>query len=258
MKFEKVSYKSTDGVSLAGIVHTPPVETPKGCIILCHGLSGNKDEWNNLFVELSERLCSNNFKVIRFDFRGHGESGLNPEQMTIAGELLDLKSTINKLAKEYSKIGLLGYSFGTQASILYTVEKPGKVKSLVLWAPVLDFNVGFLTPELSWGKSFFDSGGYENLEKQGYTQVDINNFRVGKDLVQEFNRYKPYEILGNIKCPVLTIHGTKDTAVSYEVSEKHGRPNKDSQFISVVADHSLMEERERVMNETISWFINNM
>lgn len=254
MNTEKISYQSKDGVSLSGIINTPEDKPIKGCVVLCHGLSGNKDEWQNWFIHLSQRFCKEGFKVVRFDFRGHGESGLKSEEMTIAGELLDLDATIDRYANDFEQIGLLGYSFGTQASVLYTAKNPGKIKTLVLWAPVLDFKDGFLNPELNWGKMFLKKGGYETLEKQGYITAHINNFRLGKDLFAEFDTYKPYQKLSQITCPVLTIHGNMDRDVAFSFSEQYGKPNEDSRFLAVHADHSLLLARRKVLTETIGWF----
>ena len=53
---------------------------------------------------------------------------------------------------------------------------------------------------------------------------------------------KPYEFLREVKCPVLTIHGNKDTMVPYEISKKYGVPNQKSQFITLKgADHGFID-----------------
>ncbi|MGE5329520.1 MAG: alpha/beta hydrolase family protein [Deltaproteobacteria bacterium] len=258
MNTEKVSYLSKDGVNLSGIINAPKNRDIKGCIVLCHGLCGTKDEWQNWFVHLSEKLCKEGFRVVRFDFRGHGHSGLNSEDMTIAGELMDLEATIDEYTKDFEQIGLLGYSFGTQASVLYTTKNPQKVKTLVLWAPVLDFKEGFINnPEYNWGKMFLKKGGYETLEKQGYITLDINNFKLGRNLFAEFDTYKPYEKLSVVKCPVLTIHGKQDRDVVFSFSEKYGKPNEDSRFVPVNADHSLLFARKKVLTETVEWYNNH-
>lgn len=255
MKTEKVMFKSEDGINISGIIQTPN-NNLKGLIVLCHGLGGNKDEWENIFVDLAGELCRAGFKVLRFDFRGHGESGLESEQMTIEGELMDLKAVVSQIAGENSKVGLLGYSFGTQSSLLFSVDNPDRVSTLVLWAPVLDFYEGFLTPELIFGKEFFEKGGYEALGQQGY--ITLNNNKLGKELFYEFKNYKPYEKLKRVKCPVLTIHGTKDKHVAYWPSEKYGKPNEKSKFLSVDAEHGLHLKRSDVIRETVNWFEEHM
>ncbi len=76
-------------------------------------------------------------------------------------------------------------------------------------------------------------------------------------MIDEFEKIKPYELLTRLKIPVLTIHGTEDTAVPFSVSEKYGKPNELSKFISHKSDHSFVGIEGTVIEETIRWVIEN-
>jgi fermentation-respiration switch protein FrsA (DUF1100 family) len=63
--------------------------------------------------------------------------------------------------------------------------------------------------------------------------------------------------LKNFELPVLTIHGTEDTAVPYSVSKQHGTPNRHSKFISHKCDHGFVGIEDIVIDETVEWVTEN-
>ena len=137
--------------------------------------------------------------------------------------------------------------------ILYTTANSERVDKIVLWNPVLDFERTFLKAETPWGKTFFNQEGYEELKTKGYITVPQTEFRFGKRLIEEFKEIKPYQLLRKFDLPVLTIHGTEDTAVPYSVSKQHGTPNRYSKFISHKCDHSFVGIEDTVIDETVEW-----
>ena len=227
--------------------------------VLVHGLNNDMDE-DGSFVKLSKQLAKAGFNVLRFDFRGHGDSEGESQSVTIRGELDDLTTTIktfDNLLQASAHFVLVSSSFGAAPSISYVSENPGKIERLVLWNPVLDFEKTFLKAETPWGRTFFNEEGYRNLEKRGFTQIPETDFKIGKPLVREFETTKPFRVLSSFTIPVLTIHGTKDTSVPYSVSEKFGRPNARSLFISHPTDHQFIGMEDEVISETVSWILNS-
>ena len=60
---------------------------------MAHGINADKEE-DGLFTELAHELAFNHCDSLTFDYRGHGESTGNQEKMTIEGETIDLKKSI--------------------------------------------------------------------------------------------------------------------------------------------------------------------
>lgn len=255
METYEVEYATADHVKIKGIVDSP--DGPyRGCIVLCHGITSDKNE-NGKFINLSKRLMDAGFVILRFDFRGHGESSLKPEEMTISGELLDLEASISYIMKKqvaHSAIGLLAASFGAGAAILFTLNYKEIIRTLVLWNPVLDYQQTFIRSRLPWGRSIFSSQGYQELNEKGFITIPGKDFRIGKRLIAEFSHYKPYEELSKVKCPVLTIHGSHDKKAPYWVSNMYGKPNDRSEFISVDSDHGFGNRKDYVIQKTVEWF----
>jgi|SRR5208337_1434135 len=259
LKSKKKFYYDSDGLQLCGIFDRYQGENIKGNILLVHGIINDKDEDGN-FTKLAKKFSNLGYYVFRFDFRAHGDSEGNSEDVTIEGELKDLKNSIkkyNQFLDNQGKYIIIASSFGAVSSILYTSNHEDKIEKLILWNPVLDFEKTFLKAETPWGKSFFNEKGYAELKKKGYITVPKTHFRFGKKLIKEFGKIKPYEILSTFKMPVLTIHGTEDTSVPYSVSKKYGVPNISSKFISHKSDHSFVGIEDTVIEETVEWVVDN-
>lgn len=250
---EKIFYKSQN-INLCAIF-SRQIGKYSGNVLLVHGIINNKDE-DGSFVKLAKKLNLKGYNVLRFDFRGHGESEGRSEDVTIAGELADLETSIQKydeLIHEKPRYVIIASSFGAVSSILYTAENSDRVDKIVLWNPVLDFERTFLKAETPWGKTFFNQNGYEELKTKGYITVPTTEFRFGKRLIEEFKEIKPYKLVRNFNIPVLTIHGTEDTSVPYLVSKQYGTPNRHSKFISHKSDHCFVGIEDTVIDETVEW-----
>ncbi|HEV2226409.1 MAG TPA: alpha/beta fold hydrolase [Nitrososphaerales archaeon] len=254
-KAVKVSYQTPDGINLCGIITGAIKGRSKGEAVFAHGLNNNKDE-DGYFVRLSRMLSKAGYSSLRFDFRGHGESSGRPEDMTVTGELVDLKTSIAYLEGVLGDtvgLVLVASSFGAPAVILYAAENKDKVEKLVLLNPVLDFRKTFLQSETEWGKTFFNPTGYKELESKGFISIPETEFRLGRRVIEDFGRIEPYKVLQELKMPILTIHGTQDTSVPYEVSRKYGAPNSRSKFISLDTDHTFPGKEDFVVQETFRW-----
>jgi len=256
-KEEILSYRSRDGVRLRGLLRKSDVEPLRGNAILAHGLNNDKDE-DGSFVRLSQLLARNGYNVMRFDFRGHGDSKGNTQDVTVSGELSDFERTVQVLEEKTGTRGnltIVASSFGASSSILYTSKNERLVTKLVLWNPVLDYDKTFLHAETPWGRTYFNPQGYKRLETLGYVTIPTTEFHIGRAMVDEFRKIKPYRILSKFKIPVLTIHGTLDQSVPYSVSAKYGRPNSRSRFISHDCDHQFIGMEDTVIRETVNWIL---
>ena len=261
MKDEKVQYFTQDNIKITAI-HTKPDDSSvniRGAVILAHGIIHDKNE-KGLFIEISEALCDSGFEVLRFDFRGHGESELNSEDMTISTQLLDIDASIS-FFQNYKKIGLLGASFGGGASILYTVRNPLKISTLVLFNPVFNYKRALLEPETERAREYHNfAERKEELERNGYIEVRGKNYRLGKRLAEEALLYKPYEEFAKVQCKVLTIHGFRDSLIPYGMSEEYTKVNNNCTLIGVNLDHGFHEsneEKDKVIQKTVEWFTQN-
>lgn len=94
-------------------------------LVFIHGLSDNLLYWEFLASNLQD-----SYQVLRFDLRGHGESELGNEEITIDTYVDDLNNLLDEL--NISKANLIGFSLGGAVALDFAIKYPQKVDSLVL------------------------------------------------------------------------------------------------------------------------------
>ena len=130
LKFERVQFVTTDGLTITGwFVPSSVAEKKSPAIIICHGLGANKSDFTGMAKPLSER----GFHVLLFDFRAHGESkGSRSSFAYEEGE--DIRAAIDHLKgrKEVDaeKIGIYGFSMGGAAAIM-AADENNEIKAIV-------------------------------------------------------------------------------------------------------------------------------
>lgn len=94
-------------------------------LVFIHGLSDNLLYWEALATALRRE-----FKVVRFDLRGHGKSSLGEDEISIGTYANDLKSLLDEL--DITKANLIGFSLGGAVAMDFALRFPDYVSSLVL------------------------------------------------------------------------------------------------------------------------------
>jgi len=135
MKIDKVSFIS-EGLRISGVLHLPEKKDPP-CVIASHGLLSSKD--SEKYIALGEQISKEGMAMLRFDFRGIGESEGRIEDDTISRRIADLGSAIDFIKSHYdlgNQIGLIGSSLGGFVSLIEaSIDK--KIKAVVVWATPL-------------------------------------------------------------------------------------------------------------------------
>lgn len=255
---EKFYFKNSDGLKLCGILTRPSIDNKK-CIILCHGITVDKEE-GGIFTNLANKLMEKGYVVFRFDFRGHGESEGNSIDLTVSGEKRDLEAAINFLQSlGYREFGIVAASFGAGATSIFVSENKN-IKALVLWNPIIDYH-DILNPKLPWTKANFDKEAMERLKKQGYTKIGSKKFKIGINFFPELRKLRPWEGLKNIKMPILFIHGNKDSYVPYKDSVKYSKLFQNAKLETIKGAghgfHDKKEDADKADKATIQFFLKN-
>lgn len=256
MKINQIVFKSKDGINLCGIL-TSPGKNSKGAVILCHGITVEKNE-AGFYTRLAKLLAKNDLTSLRFDFRGHGESKGKSWEMTIKGEISDLEAAVKLLRnKGFKKISLIGTSFGGSIVTLYTKRSPSAIACITLLCPVLDYKRTFLNPETEWAQEWFTPETLSKAAKTG--KLNLDGFQLGSDLLTEFRQINPGETLLKLKVPALLVHGTEDSYVPYSVTKYYGKKYRNGKFLAIYgADHGFEGFEKRVYREVIKWVLKHL
>lgn len=97
-------------------------------VLLLHGLADHGLVWARLGESLGEK-----YHGVALDLRGHGDSGKPETGYTFADYSADLDGICNYFG--WSKINLLGHSWGAKIAAVWATQNPEKVKSLILADP---------------------------------------------------------------------------------------------------------------------------
>ena len=127
------------GLELEGILHLPAGEGPFPAVAVCHPhpLYGG-DMHNNVVLAICHALAEASIAALRFNFRGVGQSegdfanGIGEQEDVVSA--LAFLSSVNKVNP--NKIGLAGYSFGTQVALPVAPQRE-QVKAMALVSPFL-------------------------------------------------------------------------------------------------------------------------
>ena len=243
MTEEKVYFKSSDNLTLCGILTFPEQKTDK-CIILCHGITVDKEE-DGIFTDLARKLAAVGIAVFRFDFRGHGESNGNSVDMTVKGETEDIESALKYLkSRQFNKFGLVAASFSGGAASFFTPKHQDVVKALILWNSLIDYDshINTTTP---WSKKNWGQPAFNRAKKYGFTKIGSRKFKAGRNLMHEIKSLKPWKELLDISVPILFVHGDKDTYVPYEDSVKYSKLVKNGSLVVIKgAEHGFHDRKE--------------
>ena len=231
MKMEKVTFMS-EGMKISGILHLPEGKNPS-CVIASHGLLSSKD--GEKYIALGERMSGEGMAMLRFDFRGIGESEGSEEDNTISKKIADLNAGVDFL-RSYpglgNRIGLIGSSLGGFLSLI-KASGAKEIRPVVIWATPLHL----------------DDLGSKKQEEDHPLPPDA--------FFEDLPKHRLAPLLNKVS-HCLVIHGEEDELVSLNqalgIFYNLGVPKE----LHVIggADHRLTDpaHRQRAMDLTVEWF----
>lgn len=124
---------------LFGVVHIPRDGVARGGVVICPPLGREHlDTYRGLKL-LAQRMCDDGFAVLRFDYRGTGDStGAQGDEAAVDDYLVSIRSAIDYLRSSgVTRVTLLGLRMG--ALLAATVAAAHhELAGLALWDPVVD------------------------------------------------------------------------------------------------------------------------
>jgi dipeptidyl aminopeptidase/acylaminoacyl peptidase len=245
---------------LYGMLHLPKGRQPFPAISMFHGFTGQRIESHQLFVKTARKLALAGLAVLRFDFRGSGESEGNFFNMTISGEIEDALASLDFLSQQpevnKNRLGVLGLSMGGFVAS-YAAARNSRVKALALWAAGARASTMFPT--------------YIHLSKKHEEawlktgKVDLAGNLLGINFLKNLkNLGDAFPLLKNFKGKALVVHGGRDSIVpvSESVLYKNKKVLGRQATLRIIkgADHTFNRKdwEKTVIDTTISWFKKNL
>ena len=223
MKERQIEF-DLDGLRMFGMAHLP-AEARAG-IVFCHPFAEERKSAYRAMVEAARALCKAGIAVLRFDYRGCGDSEGEFRDATVSTRQADVERAMSLLAElgGADRIGLLGLRFGSllAASV---AEKRGNVPFLVLWEPVTDGKSYFMADlrkklikeMMTAGKGSVKREEIIESLKDPATVIDFDGYLVSGKMYGELEELDLHQQLGHHQAPTLIVQ------ISF--NEKISKPN---------------------------------
>lgn len=230
----------------------------KETIVFCHGITGcrkGRTKDDNYFQELAMRLMKLNYKVILFDFSGHGDSEGNDYNVTLSKSTSELNSILEKFISRDDVVNFLVFSYG--AAVLANYLKNNnelKVNKIVMYSPCLfPLESCFLNRNSLFGKDIVKAYEEGILLEQGYATVGAKNFKFSNKMIDDCkNLNLSFYEQNNEK--ILCISGKNDVILNTKFNDDFCIKNN-IKNIYLNASHSLFEDIEQAFKYTIEHFL---
>lgn len=212
-------------------------ENSEECIIVVHGIGGNKLGNKFIFNHFSRKANKNNLSTLRIDFAGTGESDGEYSETNHLDQAFQLSKIIcyAKEVLKFKKINLVGTSIGClvilQCLKLYSQD----INKIVLWNPNIDIEK--YKNEFSNSSGDMDMGGL--LLTEEYV-ANLEKLNIEKD----FSAYK-----------IAVAHGAKDYNFNNEYVSNFVSANKCAYKIIDDGDHLFesVEARKKLFCYTLNY-----
>jgi len=112
----------------------------RGAAVLCAPLAEEKLWSHRVFVSFARELAARGFAVLRFDYRGEGDSDRPFERSDCSTRIADTRAAIDELKRQFpgqDRVTLVGLRFGATIAAAAAAGRDD-VDRLVLWDPVVD------------------------------------------------------------------------------------------------------------------------
>lgn len=229
----------------------------KSTIVFCHGITGcrkGRTPQDDYFQKFAAHLCENNYKVILFDFSGHGDSEGRSEDVCLSKSVDELARVFASEVKT-AQYDFLTFSYGTTVLCRFLETHPEiKPQHIAMISPGFDpLYSSFLDTNNIFGKDIANAYYSGAMKQNGYAVVGAKNFKLGINFIEELKSFHP-DIITKVGAKLLVLSGKKDiiidTKFNHEFCQKHKIKN-----IDYNASHALFEEIDLAFNDIEKFFL---
>lgn len=229
-------------IRLAGVERAAPGTGQDAPVaVLCHGFTDRMG--TEPLESVAKALLARGFRVVQFDFDGHGASGGSFAGMTVSKEVLDAQAVLARFAGR--RTALVGHSQGGVVAALAAARaEKGTVGALALLAPG-----SVLRDDAQRGRIF--DASFDPADPPESVPVMGGRFLLGRGYILDAQSLRIHEEFGNFAAPLCVVHGTGDRIVPWccgerFVRDRAARCKRDAWKLLPGADHTFTAREPEV------------
>ena len=241
-------------------------------LIFIHGVGMCGEIWQPQVEHFSK-----NYRVITYDFLGHGQSLLKKDKLTLEDYISQLYNLVNEIG--VSKFSIIGHSMGALIAVAFALRYPEKVDTLIPINIVFKRTKKAQDDVIMRAKDVLKSQQIPNINQtlerwfknktSPYDLMKINNVQGWLKNTSPKAYSEAYYLfatsdrvfvnnLSNLQPPVLYLTGSEDPNSTSLMSEQMAQetPNGSSESIEGEA-HMMAYISAKKVNPIIEYFLNN-
>jgi uncharacterized protein len=232
--------ESEEGLPIRGDIESP--DNPRALVVIVHGFKGFKD-WG-FFPWLSEHLCRHKFAAVRFNMSRSG-IGENPETFdrldlfkddTYSAQVSDAVRVARHVTKHFRDLPLflLGHSRGGGVALL-AASQLENLHGVAVWSPISRADRWDDAAKRDWR-----ARGVLDVVNARTKQVMPMSTRILDDYEAHRDQLDILGAAGNLRVPLLVLHGKRDDSVPIEEGRLIASRAQDASFVVIErAGHTM-------------------
>ncbi len=212
-------------------VHHAPIspEKDRGVgVVFCAPFAEEAAIAQRICVDFARILAQQGYHVLRFDYRGCGDSGGEFSEATVTTHVTDIHAMANWLHQQTSyPVCLFGLRLGATLAFLAAGEDP-TVHSLLLWEPIVrptQYMNNFLRTQVL-ARNMINGEVVESRDRlrgqlEAGQSVDILGFPLGAQCYRELLALDVMQCVKTVRCAISIFSIGKSGNIPKELRELH-------------------------------------
>lgn len=233
-----------------------PIGKVKATVVMVHGFGTSKHETAGYFDDISQALTNDNFRVVRFDLSGYGNSEGEQEDACYSKHVLDLNCVINWVKSNYpSPIYIFAQSMGCWVTALANPD--GITKTIMTGVPNSNPEIVVTRVKDRFGSR---PGAILNLDGVSLLPRSTGKIqKIGSQFWLDIKNIKPAKIVKDYskKTELLIVHWESDEIIGKDYLDEYDRiATLKSMWLP--GDHSVTNilDRQNFISEMLKFFNN--
>lgn len=231
-----------------------PIGDVKASVVMVHGFGTSKHETAEYFDDISLALTNHNFRVVRFDLSGYGNSEGREEDACYSKHVLDLKCILNWVKSNFkSPIYIFAQSMGCWVTSLANPD--GISKTIMTGVPNSNPEIVVTRVKDRFGSR---PGAILNLDGVSLLPRSTGKIqKIGSQFWLDIKNIKPAKIVEDYskKTELLIVHWESDEIIGKDYLDEYDKISS-LKSIWLPGDHSVTKpsDRQNFIQKMLSFY----